>query len=211
MKFANIFDNPQLYKLFQSALISTGSKLRIRNEVIKPIGVNRVLDFGCGIGNLSEDFRNADYLGIEPLPSCVDKANRLYKTPRTNFIVGDHSYLNSIPDSSFDLVIAIGVLHHIDDHIFSEFVREAERILTPGGRLTTFDPVFHANQSKLSRWVVSRDRGVWVRSVDDYLQPIRAVFSSTINFKIYSGLLRIPYDHLWIELKKHSGAVDLRL
>ena len=118
MKLANIFDNAQLYKLFQFAVISNGSKARIREEVLKPVGVNKVLDFGCGIGYHSEDFRNSDYLGIEPLASCVDKANRMYKRTGISFILGDHLSLKSIPDSSFDLVIAIGVLHHIDNQFF---------------------------------------------------------------------------------------------
>jgi len=204
MKLANIFDNEWLYKLFQFAVISNANKARICDEVLKPVGVKSVLDFGCGIGYHSEDFRDSEYLGIEPLSGCVDVANKMYKKSNRSFIVGDHETLKSIPDSSFELVIAIGVLHHIDNRVFSQFIEETYRILKPGGRLTTFDPVFHADQTKLSRWVVSRDRGIWVRSVDDYIQPIKKVFTNSLNSKIYSGLLRIPHDHICIDVTKHS-------
>ena len=123
MKFADIFDNALLYKLFQFSVVSNSSRLRIRDNVLKPIGVEKVLDFGCGIGYHSLDFSDSDYLGIEPLSSCVDRANKMYRAKNSNFIVGDHSTLTSIPDSSFDVVIAMGVLHHIDDEIFFKFVK----------------------------------------------------------------------------------------
>lgn len=202
MKFADIFDNALLYKLFQFSVISNSSRQRIRDEVLKPIGVEKVLDFGCGIGYHSLDFSDSDYLGIEPLSSCVVKANKMYKAKNSNFIVGDHLTLSSIADSSFDVVIAIGVLHHIDDEIFFQFVKEAHRILKPGGRLTTFDPVFHANQSILSRLVVARDRGEWVRTREEYLFPVRNAFGGRVSDNIYQRLLRIPYDHIHMEARR---------
>jgi ubiquinone/menaquinone biosynthesis C-methylase UbiE len=202
MKIAKIFDNAQLYKLFQYSVMKTGTTKIIRDEILKPNGVDTVLDFGCGIGYHSVEFPNAQYLGVEPIAGCVKKANQLFKSESTNFINGDHLTLKSIPDHSFELIIAIGVLHHIDDEIFSEFLKETYRILKPGGRLTTFDPVFHVGQSKFSRWVVSQDRGIWVRTTEDYLQPIINVFKVPLNYMVYSGLLRIPYDHISIEVTK---------
>jgi SAM-dependent methyltransferase len=204
MKVANIFDNAQLYKFFQFAVISNASRARIRNEVLKPLGVSKVLDFGCGIGYHSEDFKNSEYFGIEPLPGCVEKANRLFKLPNRTFVVGDHRYLKDIPDSSFETIIAHGVLHHINDAVFLEFLMESQRILKPGGRLTTFDPVFHENQSFLSRWVVSKDRGEYVRTTGEYLAPVEKIFNGEISHKIYKGLLRIPYDHIHMEILKQK-------
>jgi len=203
MKVAKIFDNAQLYKLFQFTVISKANRTRVREEILKPLGVRKVLDFGCGIGYHCEDFKNSEYFGIEPLPGCVDKANRLFKSTNRTFIVGDHRDLKNVPGSSFDTIIAVGVLHHIDDAIFSEFIMESHRILKPGGRLTTFDPVFHENQSSISRWVVSRDRGEYVRATEEYLAPVEKLFSAGITYKIYKGLLRIPYDHLHMEIIKH--------
>ncbi len=202
MKAADIFDNAQLYKLFQFSVSKSGAAHKISNEVLKPNGIKTVLDFGCGIGYHSNEFPDAEYLGIEPLQGCIDKANKTYGSSSAKFIVGDHNTLKSIPTSSYDLIIAIGVLHHIDDHIFTEFLKESYRILKPGGRLTTFDPVFHENQKRFSRWLVSRDRGLWVRTPEKYLFPIKNVFPKEPTFKIYSSLLRIPYDHIHLEIYK---------
>ena len=203
MKIAQIFDNANLYKVFQFSVSRSGTAKVIRDEILKPSNVVNVLDFGCGIGYHANEYLESSYLGIEPLENCVHKANVLYSRPTAKFIVGDHTALKSIPDSTYDLVIAIGVLHHIDNLIFGEFVKESKRILKSGGRLTTFDPVLHEKQSLISRWVVKRDRGQWVRNKDEYMSVVLSHFKTNVNSRIYTNLLRIPYDHIAIEAIKN--------
>jgi ubiquinone/menaquinone biosynthesis C-methylase UbiE len=202
MKIAKIFDNANLYKIFQYSVSRRGTDKIIRDEILKPKNVDNVLDFGCGIGYHANEFLESNYLGIGPLQSCVDKANFMFSRSGAKFIAGDHNALRIVPDSSYDVIMAIGVLHHIDDLIFHEFLKESLRILKPGGRLTTFDPVLHDQQSLLSRWVVRRDRGQWVRKEGEYLSIVSTYFGQNLNSKIYSKLLRIPYDHLAIEAIK---------
>ena len=124
MKLAQVFDNAKLYEIFQFALAKKTSHNVIKNEILKPDdGISSVLDFGCGIGYHSRFFPYAEYLGIEPLESCIAIANKNYADSSTQFISGDHLYLKNLNNESFDLVIAVGVLHHIDDEIFNEFIR----------------------------------------------------------------------------------------
>jgi len=202
MKTADMFNNARLYELFQFGISRRGTSRIVHDEIIKPRGVKKVLDFGCGIGYHSTEFSNSEYLGIEPLQGCVDKANKMFKTSKNSFILGDHTTLESIHNSSFYLIIEIGVLHHINDSIFDEFVKESHRILKSGGRLTTFDPVYHDEQSLISKWIVSRDRGNWVRNVKGYSTPIERIFTQPPVTKIYRNLLKIPYDHVSTEILK---------
>ncbi len=202
MKIARVFDNANLYNLFQIGVQKSGTKDFLSSEILKTDSVERVLDFGSGIGHHSQLFQGKQYLGIEPLESCVLSAKRLYKDSTATFLLGDHTALKSLPESTFDLVFAIGVLHHIDDLVFNEFVNQAFRLLKPGARLMTFDPVLHGNQSKLSKWVVKQDRGHWVRTENEYLAVIKTVFSGDTDSRIYSKLLRIPYDHILINTTK---------
>jgi ubiquinone/menaquinone biosynthesis C-methylase UbiE len=205
MKLAQIFDNAKLYEIFQTTVLRKKTKTVIRDEIVRPEKVVKVLDFGCGIGYHSELFMSSYYLGVEPLKACIDTANRKYANSRVEFELGDHKSLEVLPAGSFDLVIAIGVLHHIDDNILKEFVTEAFRILTPQGKLTTFDPVFHDKQSKISKWVVKQDRGRFVRSEIEYTREIRSTFSGIVETRVYSNLLRIPYDHLVINAIKGTN------
>ena len=208
MRFVKIFDIAFLYRLFQFSVSRNNTLEVIRDEVLRPDGVRHVLDFGCGIGYHALEFPNANYLGIEPLESCIRKANEMYSGKDRTFVLGDHKKLREIEDSSYDLVIAIGVLHHIDNQIMKEFIVESYRILRPGGRLTTFDPVIHNSQSKISKWVVKKDRGQWVRDVTEYTAPLEPVFGCTPTIEIYTGLLRIPYDHLCMTVLKNETTDD---
>jgi cyclopropane fatty-acyl-phospholipid synthase-like methyltransferase len=128
----------------------------------------------------------------------------MFKNSKNNFILGDHELLKSIRDSSYDLIIAVGVLHHISNSVLDEFTKESHRILKVGGRLTTFDPVYHKGQSRISKWVVSQDRGKWVRTPDGYLNPIQKVYRQEPKYSIYTNLLKIPYDHIAIEIEKND-------
>ena len=202
MRISQVFNNANLYNLFQLGIQKSGTKDFLSSEILKTGSVERVLDFGSGIGHHSQLFQGKQYLGIEPLESCVLSAERLYKDSNATFLLGDHTALKSLPGGTFDLIFAIGVLHHIDDLVFNEFIEQAFRLLKPGARLMTFDPVLHRNQSKLSKWVVKQDRGHWVRTENEYLTVIKRLFLDHTDSRIYSKLLRIPYDHILINTTK---------
>lgn len=153
MRISQVFNNPNLYNLFQLGIQKRGTKEFLNSAILNSKSTERVLDFGSGIGHHSQLFQGKQYLGIEPSEACVLSAQRLYKDSSATFLVGDHTTLKSLPEGTFDLIFAIGVVHHINDLFFNEFVDQAFRLLKPGARLMTFDPVLHRHQSKLSRWV----------------------------------------------------------
>jgi SAM-dependent methyltransferase len=59
------------------------------------------------------------------------------------------------PDQSFDTIIGRGILHHLD---FERAVREAARVLKPGGRLLCAEPLGDNPGAKLIRWLNPRSR-----------------------------------------------------
>ena len=67
---------------------------------------------------------------------------------------GDRS---DFPDQSFDTIIGRGILHHLD---FERAVREAARVLKPGGRLLCAEPLGDNPGAKLIRLLNPRSRTV---------------------------------------------------
>ena len=98
----------------------------------------------------------------------------------------------------FDVVIAHGVLHHLDDDAAATLFGVARRALKPGGRLVTFDGCFAEGQSALARLFLSLDRGRHVRSRDAYERLARGEFDQVESF-VRHDLIRIPYTHLIME------------
>jgi SAM-dependent methyltransferase len=91
-----------------------------------------------------------------------------------------------------DVVLAVGVLHHLDDGDAARLFTLAGSALAPGGRVITYDPCFAPAQGALARFLVSRDRGRHVRSPDGYEALARRAFSQ-VAATLLQGHLRIPY------------------
>jgi SAM-dependent methyltransferase len=91
-----------------------------------------LLDIGCGTGWLAEHF--ADYTGIDGSPDAVAAA-----AERGRHIVhGDVDQPLPFEDSSFDGVVLKDLLEHVTDPV--AVVREAHRVLKPGGRVFASSP-----------------------------------------------------------------------
>jgi ubiquinone/menaquinone biosynthesis C-methylase UbiE len=106
-------------------------------EMAAPRPTDRLLDIGCGTGHSRAIYAGAvkSYLGVDLSPASVATARAAY--PEDEWQVADACAL-PFPDGSFDVVAFSSVLHHIPD--FTRAVREAYRVLRPGGVVFAFDP-----------------------------------------------------------------------
>ncbi|MBM2821495.1 MAG: class SAM-dependent methyltransferase [Thermoleophilia bacterium] len=100
-------------------------------ELLPPPG-RRTLDLGCGEGRLSRDLKalGHEVVGVDASPTMVAAAREA--DPELDVHLADAAAL-PFEDGSFDLVIAFMSLQDVDD--LEGAVREAARVLEPGGRL----------------------------------------------------------------------------
>jgi cyclopropane fatty-acyl-phospholipid synthase-like methyltransferase len=103
----------------------------------------KVLDAGCGVGGSSiwlVKNLGANVTGITLSGKQVAKANGLAKKngveDKTKFFVRDFTD-TGFPDGSFDVVWAIESVCHAEDK--SDFIKEAYRLLRPGGKIVVAD------------------------------------------------------------------------
>jgi SAM-dependent methyltransferase len=94
-----------------------------------------VLEVGCGTGNYISAIRAAtDSIcwGIDPSFQMLSKARE--KCDGVQYQIGRGEEIE-FPDNSFDVVFSVDVIHHIKDRL--SYIREAYRVLKPGGRFAT--------------------------------------------------------------------------
>lgn len=122
------------YERIHGEIYNDVEQARLRESLVTALSyikttnsIKKVLDFGCGAGNLTKHLTD---LGCEVIASDVSQgfldliASRTYitsvKTMRLNGID-----LADIPNDSVDMVATYSVLHHIPDYlnILKEFVR----------------------------------------------------------------------------------------
>ena len=156
-----------------------------------------ILDFGCGPGDILEFFPDVDYLGIDIDAEYIRKAKSKYGD-RASFICSELKDIKLNKPNSFDFVIASGVLHHMNDSECSNFFEFAKVALKPNGKLLTLDGVYIKNQNAVSKYLLDKDRGQYVRDEETYKKLIQNHFGHVIT-TIEENYFHIPYTLLIME------------
>jgi SAM-dependent methyltransferase len=96
-----------------------------------PAPAGRTLDLGCGEGRLTRDLAalGHDVVGVDVSPTMIAAAREA--APEMELHVADAAAL-PFDDRSFGLVVAFMSLQDVDD--LPGTIREAARVLAPGGR-----------------------------------------------------------------------------
>jgi SAM-dependent methyltransferase len=197
--FRPILNLPWAYQMWGSVVGSDGYRKTLAKEHIRARPSDRILDVGCGPGSMVPYLPRSEYVGFDANPDYIQQAQRRF--PEAHFTC-DRVNEYSLPQSEyFDIVIALGILHHLDDQEAVQLFRMARRTLKPQGKLITLDGVWVAGQSRFARFLLSRDRGRFVRRAEQYVALASTSFS-TVNSTVRHDMLRIPYSHLILECSR---------
>jgi 2-polyprenyl-3-methyl-5-hydroxy-6-metoxy-1,4-benzoquinol methylase len=191
--FYAILRLPAIFNALHHLVVRQEARQILVDEYIKPSPGDRLLDIGCGPAPMLSYLPDVVYTGLDLEPNFIDFA-RAQHGKRATFIHARVQELASRLNGEFDLALAIGVVHHIDDSEAHELFRAVETLLRPGGRLIVSDPVFRNRQNPIARLVMRLDRGKSIRSKEGYL-ALAGTGLPCIQTDLRSDFLRIPYDH----------------
>lgn len=153
----------------------------------------RVLDLGCGPADILSFLPDVDYVGYDISADYIEKARQKYpdwgefhcRAVAPGMVEGQ---------AKFDVVTALGVLHHLTDDEAKALLEVAKNNLKPGGHLVTFDGVYVDGQSRIARWMLDHDRGNHVRYAEEYVGLAKRYFA-TVDVTLRDDMLRLPYNH----------------
>jgi SAM-dependent methyltransferase len=173
--------------------------LRARREYVgvylRPSPEAKVLDLGCGPADILADLPpGVTYLGIDVSERYIQAARSRYGT-RGRFLVQSVEAVALDEPGTYDLVMANGILHHLDDETALRLTRLAREALKPEGRFVTLDGCYHAGQGRLANLLLQLDRGRFVRRREEYVALASRVFAD-VTAHLRQDLLRVPYSHL---------------
>jgi SAM-dependent methyltransferase len=191
-----LLEFPSAYNLWWKAVGGQYSAEVLVSEYIQPGIASRILEVGCGPGTLAGYFLQSEYVGFDMNSKYIATARKRF--PRAHFICERVNSFSLAKHGIFDAVLAIGIVHHLDDPEASQLFQIAYDALKPGGKLITFDGVWTQDQSAVARWLLARDRGMFVRTKMEYLRIASEIFPD-VKPIIRQDLLRIPYTHLILE------------
>jgi SAM-dependent methyltransferase len=187
---------PAAYQLWSSVVGGGAYDKVLVNEYVRPSAGGRILEIGCGPGTIVRYLPPSEYLGFDLSPSYIEQAKKRF--PNANFVCERVSQFSLAKEQSFDVVLAFGIVHHLEDAEARQLFQIAHDALRPGGKLVTSDGVWTDGQSPVARWLLSRDRGEHIRNEREYVGIASQVFSN-VRPSVRHDLLRIPYTHLILE------------
>ncbi len=133
---------------------------------------HRVLDVGCGTGNLllalARRHPGVAATGIDPDERALARARRKLGARPVRL---DRGFVEELPypDGSFDRVLSTLMFHHLEDDAKDRMLAEVRRVLVPGGLLLLADfggaggtgrgPLGHRIQDNLGDAIPRRMRG----------------------------------------------------
>lgn len=116
----------------------TKARRQILNMFLEDLKPGNVLDVGCGNGDFLRRMHSQGWsgTGIDLDPKAIENAKARFGADLTFF----HTTLmnGGFPENSFDAVTINHVIEHVPDSV--ALVKEAWRILKPGGRLVIVTP-----------------------------------------------------------------------
>lgn len=193
---------PSVYRLFNSLIGANVSRLQIVRTYVRPNEGDKILDIGCEPADILALLPPVEYVGFDANLRYIRQAKKRYSNQGIFFCeTVDQANLPSKYKNYFDIVLAFGILHHLNDSEALKLLQVSYEALHLGGRLITVDGVFTTKQSPCAKWIIASDRGQFVRTRDGYLTLIEQVFEN-FDIHIHDDLLRIPYTHIIIQCQK---------
>ena len=135
------WDEKEFYHLGENEITGILEKCKNLN-VAKNKGI--ALDFGCGVGRLTEPLSKhfKKVIGIDVSDHMLELAKEhADKSKIKNIDYKGVESLSSIKSNSIDLVVTRFVLEHIPPTVAKKYIKEFTRILKPNG-LATFEAPF---------------------------------------------------------------------
>jgi arsenite methyltransferase len=189
----------------------------------------RVLDVGCGPGNLTSHIadivgRNGSVVGVDPSKERIDIALKKSKS-NLSFYVGKAEDLSLFLDASFDIVYVNSTLHWVQDQPTA--LNEFARVLKSGGRLgiSGGSGDYDTAQEKIKADVLSREpyrkykeesppKFLKQRELEDLLKDAQFLDSTIVMNKIVKSAKDADAMIDWLDTSssgKTYGSIPLEL
>jgi len=169
-------------------------------EALKLSGTERVLDIGCGTGELERLLRGryplATLVGVDVTPQMLAVAQEKFRDDaKATFLLAPADSLPFAP-AEFDAVVSCNMLHHVRS--VDGLLRECARVLRPGGRLVLVDWCRDAWHCRLAHYWLRLVKRSYVKmyraaEVVELAAPLGLAVEDVSRFFVppYFGMMRV--------------------
>ncbi len=203
MKFFSLGDlttaSPWIYDCSQR-LISFNYAL-IKDHLKRWSGLhagNSCLDVACGVGALKPflESQQLRYHGMDINQQYLDYARRRHGPV---FELLDARNLSQL-QQEFDVLLSVGLFHHLANEDCQRVLREARSVLKEDGQYFVLDAIPAKPGNPVGAFLRKQDAGSYVRNLDEW----RDLFGEFFTIDKALQCARWPYDYGVFHLRKRA-------
>lgn len=195
----SVLSSAAIYNLTQRVLGAEHTRKVLVRDYIRPKQGDVIFDIGCGTAELLPHLPNeVQYVGFDLSQNYIDAAIARFGSRGKFECMDIANYNDSTLEGGADIVLAVGILHHLEDDEARTLMKTAWKKLRPGGRFISLDGALVPEQSSIARALLMRDRGQNIRSPEAYASLASAVFDR-VETATRHDLLFVPYTHCILE------------
>ena len=147
---------------------------------------HRILDIGCGTGDSRQIFRKNNYTGIDISPEYIAYARM--KHPG-EYKVMDGTQLR-FEKETFDYILIMAVLHHLDNPTLELMLTEASRVLKSSGKMVVMENArIPEKTNPLVTFFQLLDMGNFIRTPEEYKKLIGKYFKIFYETSFMNGFI----------------------
>jgi len=185
---------PWVYRLFGMLVGSEANEEWFITNVLGLRNGQKLVDVGCGPAQILDRLPGVEYVGLDISDAYIQAARIKFKARGgANFLSGsvEDWRLNPLPYGA-DIVLANGVLHHVNDDEAKKILEFAYRVLKDNGRFIFYEPCYLIWQSGISTYFMSKDRGQNIRTEQQWKDLASSIFP-LVSTNIVTGVNRLAY------------------
>lgn len=184
------------YQAFQKANGAGKMRRILTREYIRPNPGETILDIGCGTADIRPYLGPfISYTGIDLSSSYIKHNQERYRGDVSTTFICENLDRYILHAPTYDKVLLMGVLHHINDEKVRELLSALPRLLCPGARIITMDGCHTHQLNTFEKALLRYDRGKFVRSLPEW----EALFSACLpgaSYDIRKDLYYLPYNQI---------------
>jgi SAM-dependent methyltransferase len=183
---------PAPYRRLMAFLANEPNRRWFADSVLGARDGDKLVDIGCGPADIIRRLPDVQYVGCDISEAYIQDARREFGD-RAVFIAGRcEDWQRDVRTHGADIVLAHGVLHHVDDDELITILEFARAVLKPGGRFVFYEPCYLIWQSRLSAFLMSHDRGQHIRKEQEWKALAGRVFPH-VTTNIVTSANRLGY------------------
>lgn len=185
---------PIVYGFFQYINGANKARKIFAKDYIKSDPTLKILDIGCGTCEILNFLEFSEYVGVDFSDKYIESNKKRFSGKKNvKFLSTDLNDFLINNSGKFDIVLLLGVMHHLNDEELNICLTNIQKALSPNGRIVSHDGVFENHLTWFEKLLLNSDRGEYIRTKEEWVRIFTNIYKE-YSFSIRKDLYYLPYN-----------------